>query len=155
MKEVHPNIGGKEMPFTYADCQEAMDRFNTIFFEVFEEGDSIGNIFQYPILTVNVTPDFRWDHPVTEKLFKLDAKYGSFYFTNMVNSDMKPEDLRSMCATKDTLIEVELEEDIVEHEGKYYTLEQAVKKGLVVLDETHTNFVCVTDQSDVKSETKC
>ena len=97
IKDTHPVLGGKTMEFTYGECQEAMDMFNTQFFSVFEEGDSIGNIFQYPILTVNVTPTFRWDHPVTEKLFKLDAKYGSFYFTNMVNSDLKPEDLRSMC----------------------------------------------------------
>jgi ribonucleoside-triphosphate reductase len=93
----HPNIGGRDLDFTYGECQAEMDLFNKCFFEVFEAGDSIGNIFQYPILTVNVTPDFRWEHPVTEALFKLDAKYGSFYFTNMVNTDMNPEDLRSMC----------------------------------------------------------
>jgi ribonucleoside-triphosphate reductase len=97
IKNNNPVIGGKKMPFVYADLQEEMDLFNKAFFEVFEAGDAIGNIFQYPILTVNVTPTFRWDHPITDLLFKLDAKYGSFYFTNMVNSDLKPEDLRSMC----------------------------------------------------------
>jgi ribonucleoside-triphosphate reductase len=93
----HPMIGGVQMPFVYGDLQPEIDRFNTIFFETFSEGDSIKSVFQYPILTVNITPDFRWDHPVTNKLFELDAKYGSFYFTNMVNSDLKPEDLRSLC----------------------------------------------------------
>jgi ribonucleoside-triphosphate reductase len=97
LKNEHPNIGGKKQPFVYGDLQEEMDLFNKAFFEVFEAGDSLGSIFQYPILTVNITPDFRWDHPITDALFNLDAKYGSFYFTNMINSDLKPEDLRSMC----------------------------------------------------------
>ena len=93
----HPVIGGKKMSFTYGELQPEMDRFNTLFFEVFEKGDYNGANFQYPIMTVNVTPDFRWDHPVTDKLFQLDAKMGTFYFSNMINTGLSPDDLRSMC----------------------------------------------------------
>ena len=97
IKSESPILGGKKMPWTYGDMQPEMDRFNMLLFEVFEKGDYTGANFQYPIMTVNVTKDFRWDHPVTDKLFQLDAKHGTFYFSNMVTTDMNPEDLRSMC----------------------------------------------------------
>lgn len=90
-------IGGKPMELTYADFQEEMDLFNDVFCEVMTEGDANGRIFTFPIPTYNITPDFDWDSPKYDGVWEMTAKYGIPYFSNYVNSDMKPEDARSMC----------------------------------------------------------
>ncbi len=90
-------VGGAEMPFTYGDCQEEMDLINKVFIELMLEGDSEGRGFQYPIPTYNVTKDFDWDSPNARLLFEMNAKYGTPYFQNFVNSDLDPGDVRSMC----------------------------------------------------------
>ena len=90
-------IGGKAMELTYADFQEEMDLFNDVFCEVMTEGDANGRIFTFPIPTYNITPDFEWDSPKYDGVWEMTAKYGIPYFANYVNSDMKPEDARSMC----------------------------------------------------------
>ncbi|MFA6810637.1 MAG: ribonucleoside triphosphate reductase [Desulfoplanes sp.] len=82
---------------TYKDFQEAQDLFNKAFLEVMLEGDSYGKIFSYPIPTYNVTPDFPWDSEVGTLVLKVTAKYGAPYFQNFINSDISPEDVRSMC----------------------------------------------------------
>lgn len=94
----HPAIvGGEYQEFTYGDCQVEMDRVNKVFMEVMMEGDSSGRGFQYPIPTYNITKEFDWEHPNCELLFSMTAKYGTPYFSNYMNSDLKPEDIRSMC----------------------------------------------------------
>lgn len=93
----HVVIGGKEMPETYADFQAEMDVFNSAFADVMMEGDAKGRVFTFPIPTYNVTRDFNWDSAVSDKIFEMTAKYGIPYFSNFINSDMKPEDARSMC----------------------------------------------------------
>ncbi|MEM4255081.1 MAG: ribonucleoside triphosphate reductase [Candidatus Norongarragalinales archaeon] len=90
-------IGGREMAETHADFQYEMDLFNIAFAEVMMKGDAKGRIFTFPIPTYNITRDFDWDSPVSDKIFEMTAKYGLPYFSNFVNSDMKPEDARSMC----------------------------------------------------------
>ena len=91
-------VGGKEMDFTYGDCKKEMDMVNKAFIEVFNEGDANGRGFQYPIPTYSITKDFDWSETENNKLlFEMTAKYGTPYFSNYINSDMKPSDIRSMC----------------------------------------------------------
>ena len=90
-------IAGKAMELTYADFQEEMDLLNDVFCEVMTEGDASGRIFTFPIPTYNITKDFDWDNPKYDSIWEMTAKYGIPYFSNYVNSDMKPEDARSMC----------------------------------------------------------
>jgi len=97
MKDEPVIRGGKPTDDTYGDMQEEIDLFNIAFAEVMAEGDAKGRIFTFPIPTYNITKDFDWDSPVSEKIFEVAAKYGTPYFSNFVNSDMSPEDVRSMC----------------------------------------------------------
>lgn len=90
-------IGGKLQKEKYSEFQREMDMFNKAFFEVMAEGDSAGRVFTFPIPTVNVTKDFDWNNKNLSGLWEITAKYGVPYFSNFVNSDMKPEDTRSMC----------------------------------------------------------
>lgn len=90
-------IGGKVMDATYGDMEKEMEMFNTAFAKVLGEGDAKGRVFTFPIPTYCITKDFEWDSPVSQKIFEVAAKYGAPYFSNFVNSDMKPEDVRSMC----------------------------------------------------------
>lgn len=90
-------IGGEMTDANYGDFQEEMNIFNKALLEVLSEGDASGRVFTFPIPTYNITPDFNWDNPVIENLWEASAKYGIPYFSNFVNSDMKPEDARSMC----------------------------------------------------------
>lgn len=91
-------VGGKNCEFTYGDCQEEMDIINKAFIEVMLEGDANGRGFQYPIPTYSITRDFDWsDSENNRLLFEMTAKYGTPYFSNYINSDMEPSDVRSMC----------------------------------------------------------
>ncbi|TFG61705.1 MAG: ribonucleoside triphosphate reductase [Spirochaetales bacterium] len=97
LKNMTVVIGGKEQPFTFGDCQKEMDVINKAFIELMLEGDANGRGFQYPIPTYNITPGFDWDSPNARILFEMTAKYGTPYFQNFINSDLKPGDVRSMC----------------------------------------------------------
>ncbi|MFW5883153.1 MAG: ribonucleoside triphosphate reductase [Verrucomicrobiota bacterium] len=90
-------IGGELQDYTYRECQKEMDLFNKAFFEVMAQGDAKGRIMTFPIPTINLTKDFQWDKPEYEGLWEMTAKYGVPYFSNFINSDMDPEDARSMC----------------------------------------------------------
>ncbi|MBR0461849.1 MAG: ribonucleoside triphosphate reductase [Erysipelotrichaceae bacterium] len=91
-------VGGKELDFKYKDCKKEMDMINKAFIEIMLEGDANGRGFQYPIPTYSITRDFDWSETENNKLlFGMTAKYGTPYFSNYVNSDMKPSDIRSMC----------------------------------------------------------
>ena len=90
-------VGGKEMDFKYKDCQKEMDMVNKAFLEVMIEGDANGRGFQYPIPTYSITKDFDWSDTENNRLlFEMTAKYGTPYFSNYINSDMEPSDVRSM-----------------------------------------------------------
>ncbi len=98
LKNLPAIIGGEEMDFTYGDCQKEMDMVNKAFIEVMIEGDANGRGFQYPIPTYSITRDFNWGETENNKLlFEMTAKYGTPYFSNYINSDMEPSDVRSMC----------------------------------------------------------
>ncbi len=91
-------VGGKEMDFTYGDCKKEMDMVNKAFIEIMIEGDANGRGFQYPIPTYSITKDFDWSDTENNRLlFEMTAKYGTPYFSNYINSDMEPSDVRSMC----------------------------------------------------------
>lgn len=90
-------VGGRDMPFTYGDCREEVSMFDRAFAEVLLAGDAGGRGFTFPIPTYNVTENFPWGSPEVEAVFRVAAKYGSPYFANFVNSDMRPEDVRSLC----------------------------------------------------------
>ncbi len=98
LKNLPAIIGGEEMDFTYGDCQKEMDMVNKAFIEIMIEGDANGRGFQYPIPTYSITRDFDWSETENNKLlFEMTAKYGTPYFSNYINSDMEPSDVRSMC----------------------------------------------------------
>lgn len=90
-------IGGIAQAETYGEFQDEMDMFNKAFFEVMMQGDNSGRVFTFPIPTYNITKDFNWDNKNLDGLWEMSAKYGIPYFSNFINSDMSPEDARSMC----------------------------------------------------------
>ena len=98
LAELPAIVGGKEMDFKYKDCKKEMDMVNKAFIETMIEGDANGRGFQYPIPTYSITSDFDWSDTENNRLlFEMTAKYGTPYFSNYINSDMKPSDVRSMC----------------------------------------------------------
>jgi len=98
LAELNAIVGGKEMDFKYKDCKKEMDMVNKAFIEIMIEGDANGRGFQYPIPTYSITRDFDWSETENNKLlFEMTAKYGTPYFSNYINSDMEPSDVRSMC----------------------------------------------------------
>ena len=98
LAELPAIVGGKEMPFKYKDCQKEMDMVNKAFIEIMLEGDANGRGFQYPIPTYSITRDFDWSDTENNRLlFEMTSKYGTPYFSNYINSDMAPSDVRSMC----------------------------------------------------------
>ena len=98
LAELPAIVGGKEMDFKYKDCKKEMDMVNRAFIEIMIEGDANGRGFQYPIPTYSITSNFDWSETENNKLlFEMTAKYGTPYFSNYVNSDMEPSDIRSMC----------------------------------------------------------
>ncbi|MEM3576895.1 MAG: ribonucleoside triphosphate reductase [Candidatus Bathyarchaeia archaeon] len=97
MKDEPVIVGGQVMEKTYGEMGEEMRIFNTAFAEVMSQGDAKGRVFTFPIPTYNITKDFDWESLISQKIFEVTAKYGVPYFSNFINSDMKPEDVRSMC----------------------------------------------------------
>ena len=98
LAELNAIVGGKEMDFKYKDCQKEMDMVNKAFIEIMIEGDANGRGFQYPIPTYSITKDFDWSDTENNRLlFEMTSKYGTPYFSNYINSDMEPSDIRSMC----------------------------------------------------------
>ncbi|MBQ6625466.1 MAG: ribonucleoside triphosphate reductase [Clostridia bacterium] len=98
LAELNAIVGGKEMDFKYKDCKKEMDMVNKAFIEIMIEGDANGRGFQYPIPTYSITSNFDWSETENNRLlFEMTAKYGTPYFSNYINSDMEPSDVRSMC----------------------------------------------------------
>lgn len=97
MKNEQVALDGQTVDLAYGDLQAEMDLFNSAFAQVMSQGDAKGRVFTFPIPTYNITRDFNWESPVCEKIFEVTAKYGVPYFSNFINSDMKPSDVRSMC----------------------------------------------------------
>lgn len=97
LKDQPVMIGGEIKKETYGEFQKEMDMLNEAFCEVMMEGDARGRIFTFPIPTYNITPDFGWDSPMVERIIEMTSRYGIPYFANFINSDLSPEDVRSMC----------------------------------------------------------
>ncbi len=125
-----PLIGGEEMPFTYGDLQPEMDMINRAYIEVMMKGDWKGRVFTFPIPTYNITKDFDWGHPNCELLFEMTAKYGLPYFQNFINSDMKPNQIRSMCCR----LQLDLRELLKRGNGLFGSAEQTGSLGVVTIN---------------------
>ncbi|MCF8000228.1 MAG: ribonucleoside triphosphate reductase, partial [Halanaerobiales bacterium] len=116
-------IGGEMKERTYGEFQEEMDMFNRAFAEVMMSGDAKGRVFSFPIPTYNITSDFDWENPKLDPIWEMTAKYGIPYFSNFVNSDMDPEDARSMCLYPEETILIKENNNI-----KKYTIEESFKE---------------------------
>ena len=125
-----PVIAGTEMPFAYGDLQHEMDMINRAYIEVMTTGDAKGRVFTFPIPTYNITPDFDWNHANTTALFAMTAKYGLPYFQNFINSELKPNMIRSMCCR----LQLDLRELLKRGNGLFGSAEQTGSIGVVTLN---------------------
>ena len=149
LRAEHPSIGGKEMPFTYGDLQEEMNMINRAYIEVMLEGDRRGRIFTFPIPTYNVTEDFPWEHPNTDLLFELTAKYGLPYFQNFLNSDLEPHMVRSMCCR----LQLDVRELLKRGNGLFGSAEQTGSLGVVTLNCARLGYVAKGDWKELIKRT--
>jgi ribonucleoside-triphosphate reductase len=143
LREQVPVICGEEMPFTYGDLQAEMDMVNRAYIEVMMAGDAKGRVFTFPIPTYNMTPDFDWDHPNTTLLFEMTAKYGLPYFQNFINSDLKPNMIRSMCCR----LQLDLRELMKRGNGLFGSAEQTGSLGVVTLNCARLGYVHRADEA--------
>lgn len=132
-----PIIGGVEMDFTYGDLQQEMELINKAFIEVMCEGDAKGRIFTFPIPTYNITNDFPWESENAQLLFEMTAKYGTPYFQNFVNSELKPEMVRSMCCR----LQLDLRELLKRGNSLFGSAEQTGSIGVVTINCARLGFV--------------
>ena len=130
LREQIPVIAGEEMPFAYGDLQAEMDMINRAYIEVMTTGDAKGRVFTFPIPTYNITPEFDWDHPNCELLFAMTAKYGLPYFQNFLNSELKPNMIRSMCCR----LQLDLRELLKRGNGLFGSAEQTGSVGVVTIN---------------------
>ncbi|MDI1261346.1 ribonucleoside triphosphate reductase [Aquabacterium sp.] len=130
LREQVPIIAGRETPFAYGDLQVEMDMINRAYIDVMMCGDAKGRAFTFPIPTYNITKDFGWDHPNTELLFEMTAKYGLPYFQNFLNSDLHPNMVRSMCCR----LQLDLRELLKRGNGLFGSAEQTGSLGVVTLN---------------------
>mgnify|MGYP004548531087 FL=1 len=138
LAELPAIVGGKEMPFKYKDCKKEMDMVNKAFIETMIEGDANGRGFQYPIPTYSITKDFDWSETENNKLlFEMTAKYGTPYFSNYVNSDMEPSDVRSMCCR----LRLDLRELRKKSGGYFGSGESTGSIGVVTINMPHIAYL--------------
>lgn len=130
LKHQHPVIGGEEQPFTYGELQAEMDMINRAYIEVMMKGDAKGRVFTFPIPTYNMTPDFDWDSPNALRLFDMTARYGLPYFQNFINSELKPNMIRSMCCR----LQLDLRELLKRGNGLFGSAEQTGSLGVVTIN---------------------
>jgi len=130
LREQVPVIGGETMPFTYGELQAEMDMINRAYIEVMMTGDARGRAFTFPIPTYNITPDFDWHSPNAERLFEMTAKYGLPYFQNFINSELKPNMIRSMCCR----LQLDLRELLKRGNGLFGSAEQTGSLGVVTVN---------------------
>ena len=130
LRNEHPVIAGEEMPFTYGDCKREMDMINRAYIEVMTQGDAKGRVFTFPIPTYNITPDFDWDSENADLLFAMTAKYGLPYFQNFINSELKPNMIRSMCCR----LQLDLRELLKRGNGLFGSAEQTGSLGVVTIN---------------------
>ncbi len=130
LREQIPVIGGEEMPFSYGELQAEMDMINRAYIEVMTTGDAKGRVFTFPIPTYNMTPDFPWESENATLLFEMTAKYGLPYFQNFINSELKPNMVRSMCCR----LQLDLRELLKRGNGLFGSAEQTGSVGVVTIN---------------------
>ncbi len=149
LKEQVPVIAGKEMPFAYGELQTEMDLINQAYIDVMMCGDAKGRAFTFPIPTYNITKDFNWDHPNTERLFEMTAKYGLPYFQNFLNSDLQPNMIRSMCCR----LQLDLRELLKRGNGLFGSAEQTGSLGVVTLNCARLGYLYKGDEAALLART--
>jgi ribonucleoside-triphosphate reductase len=142
LREQVPVIAGEEMPFTYGDLQPEMDMINRAYIEVMTQGDAKGRVFTFPIPTYNITPDFPWESENAERLFVMTAKYGLPYFQNFLNSDLKPNMIRSMCCR----LQLDLRELLKRGNGLFGSAEQTGSIGVVTINCARLGYLHKEDE---------
>ncbi len=130
LRQQVPSIGGKEVDYTYGELQAEMDMINRAYIEVMMEGDAKGRVFTFPIPTYNITDDFDWHSRNAELLFEMTAKYGLPYFQNFINSELKPNMIRSMCCR----LQLDLRELLKRGNGLFGSAEQTGSLGVVTIN---------------------
>ena len=147
LAEQNAIVGGKEMDFKYKDCKAEMDMINKAFIEIMIEGDANGRGFQYPIPTYSITRDFDWSETENNKLlFEMTSKYGTPYFSNYVNSDMEPSDVRSMCCR----LRLDLRELRKKSGGFFGSGESTGSVGVVTINLPRIAFLSETEEEFYK-----
>lgn len=142
LRPQHPVIGGEEMPFTYGDLQKEMDMINRAYIEVLMKGDAKGRVFTFPIPTYNITPDFDWESENAERLFDMTARYGLPYFQNFINSELKPNMIRSMCCR----LQLDLRELLKRGNGLFGSAEQTGSLGVVTVNCARLGYLYKGDK---------
>ena len=142
LRDEHPIIGGETMPFTYGELQHEMDMINQAYIEVMMKGDAKGRVFTFPIPTYNITPDFAWDSPNALRLFDMTARYGLPYFQNFVNSELKPNMIRSMCCR----LQLDLRELLKRGNGLFGSAEQTGSLGVVTVNCARLGYLFKDDE---------
>ena len=148
LRDEAPLIGGEEMPFKYGDLQKEMDVINKAYIEIMMQGDRKGRVFTFPIPTYNITRDFDWDHPNCFILFEMTAKYGLPYFQNFINSDLKPNQIRSMCCR----LQLDLRELLKRGNGLFGSAEQTGSLGVVTINCARLGYL---HKGDLQALFKC
>ncbi|MGM0493001.1 MAG: ribonucleoside triphosphate reductase [Armatimonadota bacterium] len=141
LRDQHPKLGDEEMDFTYGELEEEMDMINQAFLEVMTTGDWRGRVFTFPIPTYNITRDFPWDSPNTNRLFEMTAKYGIPYFQNFLNSDLEPGMVRSMCCR----LQLDLNQLLKRGNGLFGSGEQTGSVGVVTLNCARLGYLAKGD----------
>ncbi len=143
LRDEKPVVGGEEMPFSYGELQEEMDVINRAYIEIMMKGDHKGRVFTFPIPTYNITKDFNWEHPNCEILFEMTAKYGLPYFQNFLNSDLKPNQIRSMCCR----LQLDLRELLKRGNGLFGSAEQTGSLGVVTVNCARLGYLHKGDEA--------
>ncbi|MFW7341113.1 ribonucleoside triphosphate reductase [Pollutimonas sp. H1-120] len=143
LRDQTPLIGGREMPFTYGELQAEMDMINRAYIEIMMAGDAKGRVFTFPIPTYNITGDFDWHSPNAELLFEMTAKYGLPYFQNFINSELKPNMIRSMCCR----LQLDLRELLKRGNGLFGSAEQTGSLGVVTINCARLGYLHAGDEA--------
>ena len=138
-----PLIGGVEMPFTYGDLRPEMDMINRAYIEIMMAGDAKGRVFTFPIPTYNITDDFDWHSANADLLFEMTARYGLPYFQNFINSELKPNMIRSMCCR----LQLDLRELLKRGNGLFGSAEQTGSLGVVTINCARLGHLCRGDEA--------
>ena len=148
LADQRPVIGGVECDFTYSELQREMDMINRAYIEVMTAGDAKGRVFTFPIPTYNITPDFPWESENADLLFEMTAKYGLPYFQNFLNSELKPNMVRSMCCR----LQLDLTELLKRGNGLFGSAEQTGSLGVVTVNCARLGYTHAGDEAGLLAQ---